>query len=56
MLRALALEAQRKRIAAFSALEQALVLAAPEGYIRLFVDEGEPMRAMLRQARRRERW
>ena len=51
MLRALALEAQGKRIAAFSALEQALVLAAPEGYIRLFVDEGEPMRAMLRQAK-----
>jgi LuxR family maltose regulon positive regulatory protein len=30
---------------------RALVLAAPEGYIRLFVDEGAPMRALLRHSR-----
>jgi LuxR family maltose regulon positive regulatory protein len=29
-------------------LEQALVLAEPEGYIRLFVDEGTPMLVLLR--------
>jgi LuxR family maltose regulon positive regulatory protein len=31
-------------------LEQALVLAAPEGYVRIFLDEGAPMLALLRQA------
>ena len=31
-------------------LSRALSLAEPEGYIRLFVDEGEPMVALLRQA------
>jgi len=29
-------------------LERALTLAAPEGYVRLFVDEGEAMRSLLR--------
>jgi tetratricopeptide repeat protein len=37
VLRVLALEAQRDHMAALSTLERALVLAAPEGYIRLFV-------------------
>ena len=50
VLRALALEAQGHQTTALSTLERALVLAAPEGYIRLFVDEGEPMLALLRQA------
>jgi len=50
VLRTLALEAQRDRIGALSTLEQALIFAAPEGYIRIFVDEGEPMMALLRQA------
>jgi LuxR family maltose regulon positive regulatory protein len=51
VLRALDLEAQGGRTAALSTLERALVLAAPEGYIRLFVDEGTPMLALLRHAR-----
>jgi LuxR family maltose regulon positive regulatory protein len=53
VLRALALEAQGDRTAALSTLERALLLAEPEGYIRLFVDEGTPMLALLRQARER---
>ena len=40
-------------MSALSTLERALVLAAPEGYIRLFVDEGVPMLALLRQAQAR---
>jgi LuxR family transcriptional regulator, maltose regulon positive regulatory protein len=50
VLRALALEAQGDRTSALSTLEQALVLAAPDGYIRLFVDEGLPMQTLLRYA------
>ena len=50
VLRALALETQGERTNALSTLEQALVLAAPEGYIRLFVDAGLPMQALLRYA------
>jgi LuxR family maltose regulon positive regulatory protein len=48
ILRALALEVQGNRPAALSVLERALVLAEPEGYIRLFVDEGIPMLILLR--------
>src|SRR3712207_8973692 len=47
ILRALALHAQGEQDRAFDALEQALVLAAPEGYVRVFVDEGAPMAALL---------
>jgi LuxR family maltose regulon positive regulatory protein len=52
---ALALEAQGDRTSALSTLERALLLAEPEGYIRLFVDEGTPMLALLRQAHVRSR-
>jgi LuxR family maltose regulon positive regulatory protein len=55
VLRALALDAQGNRTGALAILERALVLAAPEGYIRLFVDEGAPMLALLRQAHARSR-
>jgi len=34
---------------ALDALEQALSLAEPEGYVRIFIEEGEPMAALLRQ-------
>ena len=50
VLRALALEAQGNRTSALSTLERALVFAEPEGYLRLFVDEGPPMLALLRHA------
>jgi len=36
--------------AALSALERALKLAEPEGYVRLFVDEGTALAALLRKA------
>jgi LuxR family maltose regulon positive regulatory protein len=32
---------------AFQSFERALILAEPEGFIRSFVDEGEPMRSLL---------
>src|SRR5437764_671634 len=47
ILRALALCTQGDRAAALTALERALMVAEPESYIRIFVDEGEPMLALL---------
>ncbi len=48
MLQALAHEAQDNIPPALLSLERALTLAEPEGYVRLFVDEGETMRSLLR--------
>ncbi len=50
LLRALAFDAQGNRTQALASLVRALLLAEPEGYTRLFIDEGEPMVALLRQA------
>jgi LuxR family maltose regulon positive regulatory protein len=36
--------------AALNALERALTLAEPEGYVRIFVDEGPPLTSLLRAA------
>jgi LuxR family maltose regulon positive regulatory protein len=47
IVRALALWAQEARSDALATLAQALALAAPQGYIRRFVDEGKAMMAML---------
>jgi LuxR family maltose regulon positive regulatory protein len=52
-LHALALGACRQDAQALSVLERALTLAAPEGYIRLFVNEGAPMAALLAQSAKR---
>src|SRR5262249_18578042 len=52
VLRALAEAAQGDRTGALSTLERVLVRAAPEGYVRLFVDEGAPMLGLLRHAQR----
>lgn len=47
ILRALALQAQGRQAAALAALARALLLAEPEGYVRLFADEGQPMAVLL---------
>ena len=39
--------------AALVPLERALTLAEPEGYVRVFVDEGPPMAALLQAAAKR---
>ena len=46
-LQALALAARGDEPTALTALAEALRLACPEGYVRVFVDEGEPMAALL---------
>jgi len=43
VVQALALQAQGNVSQALASLERALALAEPEGYVRIFVDEGEPM-------------
>jgi LuxR family maltose regulon positive regulatory protein len=53
VLRALARQAHGDIPAALLPLEQALSLAEPEGYVRLFVDEGPRMRALLEAAAKR---
>jgi len=50
LLQALARQAQDDIPAALAPLKRALTLAEPEGYVRLFVDEGLPMGALLREA------
>jgi LuxR family transcriptional regulator, maltose regulon positive regulatory protein len=46
-LRALALAARRDHPGALGALAEAVTLAGPQGYVRVFADEGAPMRALL---------
>jgi LuxR family maltose regulon positive regulatory protein len=53
VLLALAHQARGESDQAMIALEQALVHAEPEGYVRLFVDQGEPMATLLRAAETR---
>ncbi|TME02313.1 MAG: helix-turn-helix transcriptional regulator, partial [Chloroflexi bacterium] len=47
MLQALAHQVQGDISAALVPLERALTLAEPEGYVRIFVDEGPPMAVLL---------
>lgn len=47
LTQALTEQAQHNRSGALAALEQALALAEPEGYRRIFVDEGRPLRRLL---------
>jgi len=46
-LRALALDAVGDQAAGLAALAEALALAGPGGYVRVFVDEGAPMARLL---------
>jgi LuxR family maltose regulon positive regulatory protein len=50
MLQALAFQAEGDTPRAMAALERALTLAEPEGFIRIFVDEGPPMARLLYEA------
>jgi LuxR family maltose regulon positive regulatory protein len=47
ILQSLALQAQGDRPRALASLERALTLAEPEGYVRIFVDEGEAMKLLI---------
>ena len=49
ILRALVLQTLGRIPEAHATLEEALTLAEPEGYVRLFLDEGPPMKAVLGQ-------
>ena len=50
VLQAIANHAQGNLPAANQSLQKALTLAEPEGYVRMFVDEGSPMTQLLREA------
>ncbi|HZG68322.1 MAG TPA: LuxR C-terminal-related transcriptional regulator, partial [Herpetosiphonaceae bacterium] len=52
-LQALAWQSQGDLARALAALAHALLLAEPEGYVRVFADEGPPMAALLGEAARR---
>jgi LuxR family transcriptional regulator, maltose regulon positive regulatory protein len=48
-LRALALTSGGERASAVDTLAEALTLACPQGYVRVFADEGAPMETLLRR-------
>ncbi len=50
VLLAVALDAHGERAEAVEVLDEALALAEPGGFIRIFVDEGAPMARLLREA------
>jgi LuxR family maltose regulon positive regulatory protein len=54
ILRALAFQAGGDTDQAMTALERALALARPGGFVRVFVDEGPPMAHLLHEASSRE--
>ena len=51
ILQAITLAGQKRGEEALSALGQALALAEPEGFMRIFLDEGEPMRSLITEFR-----
>jgi LuxR family transcriptional regulator, maltose regulon positive regulatory protein len=51
VLRSLAFQGKKEMDRALAVLERALLLAQPEGYCRIFLDEGEPMAKLLFQAK-----
>jgi LuxR family maltose regulon positive regulatory protein len=52
VVQALAFQAHGNVSQALASLERALALAEPEGYVRIFVDEGEPMRSLIEKQSR----
>ena len=54
VLRALAYQRHGDIAAALSCLERAVTLAEPEGYVRVFADEGPPMASLLRVAAKQQ--
>ena len=54
VLRALAHQALGDIPAALGFLDRAVTLAEPEGYVRVFADEGPPMTSLLRAAAKRQ--
>jgi LuxR family maltose regulon positive regulatory protein len=54
ILQALAFPARKDTERSLPSLDRALGLAKPEGYVRLFLDEGEAMTRLLCQARSRQ--
>ena len=54
VVQVLAHHAQGDIPATLKPLQQALALAEPEGYIRMFLDEGPPMAQLLREAAARK--
>jgi LuxR family maltose regulon positive regulatory protein len=55
VLQALAHQVQGNILAALLPLERVLTLAEPEGYVRIFVDEGPPMAVLLAKLHERSR-
>lgn len=53
ILQALAYQGKNDSDRALAVLERAISLAQPEGYVRAFLDEDEPMTRLLHQAQRR---
>jgi LuxR family transcriptional regulator, maltose regulon positive regulatory protein len=51
VLQALILQAQGDIATALASLARALALAEPEGYVRVFVDEGAPMKLLIADCR-----
>lgn len=55
VLKALALRKQNHERGALATLRRALTLAEPEGFVRVFVDEGAPMLDLLRRVLKAQR-
>jgi LuxR family maltose regulon positive regulatory protein len=54
IVQTLVIEAQGRRSEALSTLREVLQRAEPESYIRLFIDEGAPMQALLHRMQERD--
>jgi LuxR family maltose regulon positive regulatory protein len=51
VFQAVAFAKQNRTREGLHALQEALTLAEPEGYVRIFLDEGEPVRGLLHRIR-----